>query len=176
VTRVTPEDIRALVELFDKSNWQQLHVIAAGADLFISKDPQARRGDGAPLLSSRPTSAAAQSPPEARPLPPERARVESNSQRAKGDADAAVRKSLLNGAVVEAPSMGTFYASPKPGAPPFVSVGQKITADTELCLIEVMKLFTTVRAGVEGTLEEIMVRDSELVELRQPLFRISRGN
>lgn len=48
--------------------------------------------------------------------------------------------------VVEAPNLGTFYRSPKPGAPPFVEIGQEVQKGAELCLIEVMKLFTSVRA------------------------------
>ena len=51
---------------------------------------------------------------------------------------------------VRAPNLGTFYRAPKPGAAPYVSVGQKVDAETEVCLIEVMKLFTYVLAGVSG--------------------------
>jgi acetyl-CoA carboxylase biotin carboxyl carrier protein len=73
---------------------------------------------------------------------------------------------------VRAPNLGTFYRAPKPGAEPYVSVGQKVEADTELCLIEVMKLFTNVLAGVAGTVQQILVEDTELVEYDQPLFLI----
>ena len=51
---------------------------------------------------------------------------------------------------MRAPNLGTFYRAPKPGAPPYVSVGQRVEPTTELCLIEVMKLFTSVAAGVTG--------------------------
>ncbi len=73
---------------------------------------------------------------------------------------------------VRATTLGTFYRAPKPGAPPYVSVGDKVDADTEICLLEVMKLFTAVRAGVAGIVREILVRDSEVVEFDQPLFLI----
>jgi len=62
--------------------------------------------------------------------------------------------------------------SPKPGAPPYVKLGQRIEPMTELCLIEVMKLFTTVFAGVTGVVRQVMVEDSELVEFDQALFLI----
>jgi biotin carboxyl carrier protein len=68
--------------------------------------------------------------------------------------------------------LGTFYRSPKPGTPPFVEVGSIISAETEICLIEVMKLFTTVRAGVRGTVREVYPADSDLVEYNQPLFLV----
>jgi len=63
-------------------------------------------------------------------------------------------------------------SAPKPGAAPYVELGQSITADTEICLIEVMKLFTSVRAGTVGTIREICVNDAELVEYGQTLFYI----
>ncbi|MCB1748539.1 MAG: acetyl-CoA carboxylase, biotin carboxyl carrier protein, partial [Gammaproteobacteria bacterium] len=70
---------------------------------------------------------------------------------------------------VRAPNLGTFYRSPKPGAPPYVEVGQKVSADTEVCLIEVMKLFTPVKAGVDGTVREICASDAQMVEYEQVL-------
>ena len=73
---------------------------------------------------------------------------------------------------IRAPCLGTFYNAPKPGAPPFVSIGQPVSRETEVCLVEVMKLFTTVRAGVIGTIRELLVADSELVEFDQPLFYV----
>ena len=75
-------------------------------------------------------------------------------------------------AAVRAPNLGTFYRAPKPGAPPYVAVGQKVEASTEVCLIEVMKLFTSVRAGVTGTVREVLAEDAQLVEFDQPLFLI----
>jgi acetyl-CoA carboxylase biotin carboxyl carrier protein len=73
---------------------------------------------------------------------------------------------------LRAPNLGTFYRAPKPGAPPYIELGQEVEPDTEVCLIEVMKLFTPVRAGVKGIVREVCVADSELVEFDQPLFYI----
>src|SRR6267154_1689424 len=74
--------------------------------------------------------------------------------------------------VVRAPSLGTFYRSPKPGSPPYCEAGQFIGSEQELGLLEVMKLFTTVRSGVPGTVREILAKDGEMVEFDQPLFLI----
>lgn len=74
--------------------------------------------------------------------------------------------------MVRAPSLGTFYRAPKPGAAPFVAIGSKVGADSELCLIEVMKLFTTLRAGTAGAIREIYASDGDLVEYDQPLFLV----
>ena len=73
---------------------------------------------------------------------------------------------------VTAPNLGTFYSAPKPGAPPYVEVGQNVSAETEVCLIEVMKLFTPVKAGVSGVIREICVSDGQMVEYEQLLIVI----
>ena len=73
---------------------------------------------------------------------------------------------------IRAPMMGIFYAQPEPGAPPYVSVGSKVQPDTTVALIEVMKMFNAVRAGVEGTVAAVLVENSQLVEYGQPLFRV----
>jgi len=75
---------------------------------------------------------------------------------------------------VVTPMMGRFYAKPEPGAAPFVSVGAEVSADTTVGLVEVMKVFTAVRAGVSGVITEICVQDAEFIEYGHILFRIRR--
>jgi acetyl-CoA carboxylase biotin carboxyl carrier protein len=75
---------------------------------------------------------------------------------------------------VTAPLLGTFYRSPKPGAPPFVEIGATVEEDTIIGIIEVMKLMNTVRAGVRGTVAEILARDGALVEYGETLLRVRK--
>ncbi|MCC7463984.1 MAG: acetyl-CoA carboxylase biotin carboxyl carrier protein [Gammaproteobacteria bacterium] len=75
---------------------------------------------------------------------------------------------------VSSPLLGTFYRAPKPGAPPFVEVGASVEPDTVIAIVEVMKLMNTVRAGVRGSVTEILARDGELVEYGQALMRVRR--
>ena len=75
---------------------------------------------------------------------------------------------------VPSPLLGTFYRSPKPGAPPFVEVGAQVEADTIIGIIEVMKLMNTVRAGVRGTVAELPAADGALVEFGATLLRVRR--
>lgn len=70
------------------------------------------------------------------------------------------------------PMMGRFYAKPEPGAAPFVSVGSEVNADTTVGLIEVMKVFTAVRAVVSGMITEICVQDAQFIEYGHVLFRV----
>lgn len=74
--------------------------------------------------------------------------------------------------VVESPMVGTYYASSSPDAPPFVTVGTVVQPATTLCIIEAMKVFTDIPAGVSGTIAEILVKNGQPVEFGQPLFRV----
>mgnify|MGYP003622350823 FL=1 len=73
---------------------------------------------------------------------------------------------------ITAPMVGTFYSAAEPGAEPFVKVGSKIDADSVICILEAMKLFTEVEADVSGEIVEILVKDGDLVEFGQPLFSV----
>ncbi len=73
---------------------------------------------------------------------------------------------------IRAPMVGTFYRRPSPEEPPFVEEGSKVEKGDPLCLIEVMKLFTTIEAPAEGTVVLIFPDDETLVEFNQLLFRI----
>jgi len=78
--------------------------------------------------------------------------------------------------VVQAPLLGTFYACPKPGEPPFVRVGDRVEARTVLCIVEVMKLMNSVEAGCSGVIAAIHAEDGQLVEFGQSLFSIIPGD
>ena len=75
---------------------------------------------------------------------------------------------------VTAPMLGTFYRMPSPGEKPFVEQGDKVSPDDTVCLVEVMKLFNSVKAGMAGTVEQILVENGTLVEYGQPLILIRK--
>jgi acetyl-CoA carboxylase biotin carboxyl carrier protein len=85
---------------------------------------------------------------------------------------AAPTSSTVVGTDVLAPVLGTFYRAPKPGAAPFVEIGARVAPDTVVCIVEVMKLMTSVTAGVAGEVVELLATDGSLVEYGQPLLRI----
>lgn len=76
---------------------------------------------------------------------------------------------------VTSPLLGTFYRAPKPGAPPFVEVGTQVEEETVVAIIEVMKLMNTVRAGVRGTVTEILLGDGALAEYGETLLRVRKS-
>jgi len=75
--------------------------------------------------------------------------------------------------MVKSAMVGTFYRAPEPGAPPFVTVGQRVTPETTVCIIEVMKLMTSLRAGYSGVVTHILVEDAKPVEFGQTLILIN---
>ncbi|SSW70274.1 acetyl-CoA carboxylase biotin carboxyl carrier protein [Achromobacter agilis] len=79
---------------------------------------------------------------------------------------------VIQGHVVKAPMVGTFYRSPNPGAAPFVDVGATVKEGDPLCIIEAMKLLNEIEADKSGVIKEILVENGEPVEYGQPLFVI----
>lgn len=73
---------------------------------------------------------------------------------------------------IKSPMLGTFYRAPKPGAPAFVQVGQEVREDDTVCIIEVMKLFNTIKAGVRGRIAKVCVENTQMVEFQQTLFLV----
>ena len=73
---------------------------------------------------------------------------------------------------IESPMVGTFYASPSPDKPPFVSVGGQVGPNSVVCLVEAMKIFNEIKAERGGTVAKILVKSGQAVEFGQPLFMI----
>lgn len=73
---------------------------------------------------------------------------------------------------ITSPMVGTFYAAPKPGEKPFVTVGSRVTEDTDVCIIEAMKTFNNIKAECNGTIARVLVQDGQPVEFATVLFLI----
>jgi acetyl-CoA carboxylase biotin carboxyl carrier protein len=155
MTDIKPQDIEAILQTFEASPWDEIKLRIDGLEMFVSK-----------TAGARPTPMETHAHPS--PAPIAAAHAHATAQAAP-PSPAAIPDRWV---AVRAPNLGTFYRAPKPGAPPYVTVGQRVNADTELCLIEVMKLFTSVLAGASGILRKVLVEDTELVEYDQPLFLI----
>lgn len=160
MSELKPSEIEAIVRQFESGDLVTLEVRVGESELFLSRQPGERpswAGQAGSPMQARPAAApASETPPSARGVTASSAPVTAPSGHV----------------IVHAPSMGTFYRAEKPGAPPFVEVGQDVTPDSELCLIEVMKLFTTLRAGMHGKVSRIFVADATPIEFGQPLFLI----
>lgn len=161
--------ISQLIESLDRSTLDYLQVDTGGVKVTISKG-----GAGLPAMASPPAApaaapvlpasfAAAPAAPTTSPTPAPRIGAP------PAPAGAADTPGTV---VIPAPLMGRFYPRPEPGAELYVSVGSEVHENTVVGLIEVMKLFNTVQAGVRGVITEICAPEGEFLEFGSPLFRV----
>ncbi len=78
-----------------------------------------------------------------------------------------------NETYIRSPMVGTFYQSPDPESPPFVTVGSVVEPNSVVCLIEAMKVFNELKAEVSGRITRILVKSAQAVEFDQPLFALA---
>lgn len=110
-------------------------------------------------------------PPRPRVAPAEIESAYSSEEPLKGERGGTVRTEAP-GTYVTSPMVGTFYASPGPDQPHFVKVGDKVDENTVVCIIEAMKVMNEVKAGMSGTVAEILADNSQPVEFGSRLLRI----
>ena len=160
--RVSFKDIESLIRLFERSDWDELRVETPDLQLVISDDAAARPLTGAATATVSMKPATKTGTAAAAPAAP-----------SQDETPAATATEADDGLlVIRAPNLGTFYRAPKPGAPPYIEIGQEVSPDTEVCLIEVMKLFTSVKAGVSGRIVRVCVGDGVMIEHDEPLFHV----
>ena len=147
---LTAADVAEIMRLVEESVFDELTLEMDGIKLSL------RRGAAPENSNTAATAESAHRPAAADPAPSPAAAADPNIQE------------------VTAPLLGTFYRSPKPGAPPFVEIGATVEEDTVVAIIEVMKLMNTVRAGVRGTVTEIPPADGSLVEYGATLLRVRK--
>ena len=155
-TELSEDDVLQILKLIDESHFDYFQLEVGDLKITVSK------GDAIPAATAPQVNAAPPVAPVAAPAA--KAAVQAAPQAAK---PAAIPEGM---APITAPLLGTFYVAPEPGAPPFVKVGQAITEDTTVGLIEVMKVFNSVRAGVNGTIVEVVAQNGQFVEFGQTLF------
>jgi len=145
--------VKKLIELLEQSNINELEINEGDESVRIS------RGATAVTYAAPPAPAplAAAPAPVAAP-----AAVEA----------AAPASEELAGHAVKSPMVGTFYASPAPDSPPFVTVGQTVVAGDVICIIEAMKMMNQIEADKAGTIGAILIEDGEAVEFDQPIVTI----
>jgi acetyl-CoA carboxylase biotin carboxyl carrier protein len=151
------DDIAEILKLIESSN----------CDEFNIQTPEIR-------LSWRRSGSSAPSPVQAQAAPPlPRTPAGRAAVAPQGRAPESRKIALAPGQFeVVAPMVGTFYRAPSPEAPPFVELGTVVEKGQGLCLIEVMKLFTTIYAERAGRVVQVGPENGDLVELGQTLFVI----
>lgn len=158
-------EIKELIKLVDQTSVHELEIENDGARLSIRKPGKAEivNVQAAPITHTYtpvPQQDAGQSAGAVQPQAAEQAAAPAaNAQSDK-----------LH--YITSPMVGTFYSSPSPEAPPYVSIGDRVSEKSVVCILEAMKLMNELEAEVRGEIVEILVSNGELIEYGQPLFAV----
>ena len=160
---IDQDDVIQIMRMLEESTFDELHLEMGGLELTVSKSGKKT----SPVVAV--TSGDSESTES-------RAAVEPTVQIREEKPDMPQTSDLEeNGFIpIKAPMLGTFYSAPKPGAPPFVEVGRLVSEDDSVCIIEVMKLFNTVKANVRGRIAKICAENGQMVEYQQTLFLVEK--
>jgi len=150
--------IKQVVDLMKKSDLSEFEIQDQDFKLRIKRDLPGR----APVAAPAAPVAAAPAPVAAAPAPVASAAPVPTAPAAS---DPSIK-------LVTSPMVGTFYATPSPENPPFVTVGSPIKADSVVCIIEAMKVMNEIQSEISGTVVECLVANGTSVEFGQPLFRV----
>lgn len=151
--------IKKLIDLLEESNLNEIEIKEGEESVRLSRN-------GGTVAMPAPTYVAAPAPVAAAPMP-----MSSPVEAATGGSPRP-GPDLPAGTVVRAPMVGTFYASPAPDKPAFVTVGQSVKVGDTLGIIEAMKMFNPIEAETAGTVLAIQCESGQPVEFDQPLFVI----
>jgi acetyl-CoA carboxylase biotin carboxyl carrier protein len=152
------KEIKAVIDLMRKNSLTEFEYEKDGTKIRIQRGP-----DGKPqVFSSSPNILAT---PTLVPIPT----ALPSATLAPSPTPTPPAESLPT---INSPMVGTFYGSPAPDAPAYISVGTAVTPESVVCIIEAMKVMNEIKAEMSGTITEILVESGKPVEFGKPLFRI----
>ncbi len=145
------KEIRALIDLMKKNGLAVFKMEKEGFKITLQTN--ATENYAAPQMAYAPT-------PVGAPATSSAAEAESAGSVGGGDKE------------ITSPMVGTYYASPSPDSPAYVSVGSVVTPDTVVCIVEAMKVMNEIKAEVGGTITELSAENGKPVQFGQALFRV----
>ncbi len=151
------ETVRSLVELMKQHDLSELDLREGDQKISL------KRGSQAPIYAAPAPMAA---PMQAAPAP---AAASAPAGSGGGEAAPAADSHLV---AIKSPMVGTFYSRPKPDADSFARIGDHVSDDSVVCIIEAMKVFNEIKAELSGKIVKVLVKDEEAVEFGQPLFMV----
>ena len=150
------KEIKKLVDLMLKNDLRELEMQDGDRRVVLKRGP----GEATPAITL------SSIPPAATPA----GSAAQQSQFAKDQAEKSAAEQELDSIV--SPMVGTFYEAPNPESPAYVNVGDTITDDKVVCVVEAMKVMNEIKAGVSGTIEKVLVKNGQAVEFGQPMFLV----
>jgi acetyl-CoA carboxylase biotin carboxyl carrier protein len=155
---LTEDDVLEILKLFEQSKFDFLQLQQGERKITVSKGGYVPTGGAA-------AAPAPIAPVAAAPAPTAAAAAAEPARKA----DAAIPEGL---AAITAPMVGKFYAAASPSDPPYVQQGTAVEAGATIGLIEVMKVFTSIKTEIAGVIERVLVGNGQFVEFGQALFLI----
>ena len=151
--------IRELVSMMSEHDLVAIKIVDGDSKIHLKRpNPQA----SAPVITQMPMHAPAMAMPAAPTAAP--AVAPATAAAVADDTPA-----------INSPIVGTFYTAPSPDSDPFIKVGDRVTADTVVCIIEAMKVMNEIKAEIDGIVEQVCVSNGEAVEFGQALFKVKAG-
>ncbi|MBM6613941.1 acetyl-CoA carboxylase biotin carboxyl carrier protein [Desemzia sp. RIT804] len=152
--------VKELLHLVDQSSLKEFHLQMDNVMVQMSKNSSASQ------LITKDTKTEATKPVENGTVYSNESSYQSVTETVTENAPVAAGEEILS------PIVGVVYLSPEPGKPEFKKVGDSIKVGETLCIVEAMKVMNEIKSEIDGTIAEILIEDSQVVEYNQPLFRI----
>ena len=153
------KDIKKIVELMDQHGLSQFKLEQDETKLELKKGGEIDMQAVQQILASAPA------PQAAAPAAPAPAAGAPAAAPAASGPPAGTEE-------VTSPMVGTFYTAPSPDSDPFVKVGDKVSADSTVCIIEAMKVMNEIKSEISGEIVELLVENGTAVQFGEPLFRV----
>ena len=163
------QEIREIIKLIDQSSIQKFTFESDGGKIKVEKNG----GQAVTTVTEAPQAAPAPAPVQAPVAAP--VAVAAPAPTAAPEAPAAPATEVASDEKlheITSPMVGTYYKAASPDAEAYVKKGDKVTAESIVCIVEAMKLFNEIESEVNGEIVEILVQDGQLVEYGQPLFLV----
>lgn len=157
------KEVKELIEILDQSSLTEINIEDnKGSVINLKKQKETE------IITPQYTQQAPMMAPQAAPM----TQAPSNNEATASPSSDSASNDDTNYQTINAPMVGTFYKSPSPEEDAYVQVGDKVTSDSTVCILEAMKLFNEIQAEVSGEIVEILVEDGQMVEYGQPLFKV----
>ena len=155
---MNPKEIKNMIDFIAKSGLAEVNIETEAFKIQVKRDTEGTV-IAAPAVAATPAPVPVAAPAAA-PAPAPAAEA------------APAAEDTSKYVEIASPMIGTFYRSPKPEDPAFVSVGDSVSVGDKVCIVEAMKLFNEIESEVSGTIVKVLVENSSPVEYGQPLFLV----
>ncbi|RIP34251.1 acetyl-CoA carboxylase biotin carboxyl carrier protein [Staphylococcus gallinarum] len=153
------KEIKELIEILDQSSLTEINIEDKGNVVNLKKEKETEIIT--PQIGQQPVQQMA---------PQQSIAATPTTNTVNEDASTTISDDNLK--TINAPMVGTFYKSPSPEESAYVQVGDSVSNESTVCILEAMKLFNEIQAEVSGEIAEILVEDGQMVEYGQPLFKV----